>query len=204
MKEKYVDDISEVKDILHRSTRTITLNGLYGISAGLIALMGAYVAKLYVFNNQSFISNLPSELTTESQFKLIIISLCTFLAAASLAFFITKRTTKEDKRTNMSSQSKKLLYHLLIPLLTGGVICILLISMNLVQLIPGMSLSFYGIALISTDKYTFSDLNKLGLAQIILGILAVSFLKYGMVLWMTGFGILHIVYGLFIQYGAKS
>ena len=79
-----------------------------------------------------------------------------------------------------------------------------LISMNLVQLIPGMSLSFYGIALISTDKYTFSDLNKLGLAQIILGILAVSFLKYGMVLWMTGFGILHIVYGLFIQYGAKS
>ena len=204
MKEKYVDDISEVKDILHRSTRTITLNGLSGISAGLIALMGAYAAKLYVFNNQSFISSLPPELTTDSQFKLIIISLCTFLAAASLAFFITKRTTKEDKRTNMSSQSKKLLYHLLIPLLTGGVICILLISMNLVQLIPGMSLSFYGIALISTDKYTFSDLNKLGLAHIILGILAVSFLKFGMVLWMIGFGILHIVYGLFIQYGAKS
>jgi len=39
MKEKYIDDIKEIKDIMNRSSRFISLSGLSGISAGIFALM---------------------------------------------------------------------------------------------------------------------------------------------------------------------
>ncbi len=49
MKKKYIEDLKEIKDIMNRSSRFISLSGLSGISAGITALIGAYLAYKFVF-----------------------------------------------------------------------------------------------------------------------------------------------------------
>ena len=44
MSKEYLDDLKEIKDIMNRSTRFISLSGISGILAGLIALLGLYCA----------------------------------------------------------------------------------------------------------------------------------------------------------------
>ena len=56
-------------------------------------------------------------------------------------------------------------------------------------------LIFYGLALVKASKYTLSDIRYLGIAEIILGILNVFYLRYGITFWALGFGVLHILYG---------
>lgn len=67
-------------------------------------------------------------------------------------------------------------------------------------------LIFYGISLMNASKYTFGDLQNLGLADMILGIIATQFVGYGLYFWALGFGILHIVYGIWMyrKYEAKA
>ena len=47
-----------------------------------------------------------------------------------------------------------------------------------------------------TEKYTFSDIKYLGFSELILGCIALFNIGYGLIFWILGFGILHIVYGL--------
>lgn len=42
--KKYLEDISEIKNMMNRSTRFLSLSGLSGILAGVYALIGSYVA----------------------------------------------------------------------------------------------------------------------------------------------------------------
>jgi hypothetical protein len=42
-------------------------------------------------------------------------------------------------------------------------------------------------------------MRSLGLIEILLGLLALQFTAYGLWLWVLGFGLLHIVYGILIQ-----
>lgn len=42
--KKYLDDISEIKNMMSKSSRFMSLSGLSGILAGVYALIGAYLA----------------------------------------------------------------------------------------------------------------------------------------------------------------
>ena len=44
MEEKYKSDLAEIRDMMHRSSRFISLDGWSGISVGIIALIGGYLA----------------------------------------------------------------------------------------------------------------------------------------------------------------
>jgi hypothetical protein len=59
-------------------------------------------------------------------------------------------------------------------------------------------LIFYGLALVNGSKYTLADIRFLGILDIGLGIAAAFKPEYGPVLWIIGFGILHIVYGIYM------
>jgi hypothetical protein len=51
-------------------------------------------------------------------------------------------------------------------------------------------------ALVNASKYTLSDIRYLGVVEIITGLLASFFIEYGLLFWLFGFGIVHIVYGI--------
>jgi hypothetical protein len=94
--------------------------------------------------------------------------------------------------------SRRLIINLMIPMFTGGLFLLALISKGLVFLLAPVSLIFYGLSLIHASKYAISDLRYLGIAEIILGILSSWWIGLGLIAWMVGFGIAHILYGIYI------
>ena len=91
-----------------------------------------------------------------------------------------------------------MLFNLAIPLLVGGVFCLALLYHQIYVLIAPATLLFYGLGLINAEKYTFSDIKYLGFCELALGCVSLFFLGYGLVFWIIGFGILHILYGLIV------
>ena len=59
---------------------------------------------------------------------------------------------------------------------------------------------FYGLALINASKYTLSMVKYLGMIEVILGLLAMFFFGNGILFWILGFGVLHIIYGTLIYF----
>ncbi len=49
-------------------------------------------------------------------------------------------------------------------------------------------------------KFTFEAVKFLGLIQICLGLVGSYFVAYGLLFWALGFGVAHIVYGIYIYY----
>ena len=50
--EKYLNDISEIKNMMNQSSRFISLSGLSGVLAGIYSLIGAWLAyKTIYFDN---------------------------------------------------------------------------------------------------------------------------------------------------------
>lgn len=204
MKEKYIEDLKEIKDIMNRSSRFISLSGLSGVSAGIMALAGAYFAYQTIFKEQDLLTYGRVELSFEGITHLLLIAIGTLILSAGTAIFFTTRKTKKRNQAIWDLHSKRLLINLLIPLITGGLLCLMLLLKGFAGLIPPLTLIFYGLALVNGSKYTLHEIRSLGVIEIVLGLIAVQFIDYGLFIWAFGFGVLHIVYGLFIQWKYKS
>lgn len=103
-----------------------------------------------------------------------------------------------------NNQAKRLLINLCIPLITGGVLCLLFLFKGFIGLTAPMTLIFYGLALVNASKYTLHEIRSLGIIEILLGLVAVHFIEYSLLLWAIGFGVLHIAYGIMVQWKYKS
>ena len=204
MKEKYIEDLKEIKDIMNRSSRFVALSGWSGICAGLIAIVGSYFAITRIFTNQDYLSYQVIQLPNELILNLVFIAASTFLLALICGLYFTHREAKKHDQAIWDSHAKRLLMNLAIPLLTGGLVCSILLLKGLIGLVAPLSLIFYGLSLINASKYTLNEIRSLGLMEIILGILALSFIDAAMLFWVLGFGILHIVYGIYMQWTTKE
>ncbi|MBT8288390.1 MAG: hypothetical protein KJO00_10240 [Bacteroidia bacterium] len=204
MKEKYLDDLKEIKDIMNRSSRFISLNGASGISVGIIALIGAYFANSKVFNELGNLDLKAIEIPRESLNNLILIAVGTLVLAILAAIYFTTKETKKRNQKIWDMQTKRLVINISIPLVTGGVICLYFLLKGYIVLMAPFTMIFHGLALVNASQYTLKEIRILGLLFIIIGLLAMLFLNLGLLFWAIGFGLLHILYGLFMQLKTKS
>jgi hypothetical protein len=204
MKEKYIEDLKEIKDIMNRSSRFISLSGLSGISAGISALIGAYMAYRIVYTNQDYQEYGRIFLTNESITQLLLIALGTLILAIGTGIYFTTRETKKRNQKIWDVQTKRLLINLSIPLLAGGILCLMLLFKGYIGLVAPLTLIFYGLALVNASKYTLNEIRSLGLIEIALGLIATYFIGFGLLFWTIGFGVLHIIYGIIMQWRYKS
>lgn len=195
MKEKYIEDLKEIKDIMNRSSRFISLSGLSGVSAGVIALIGAYLAYQTVYSNQDYLGYRKAILTTDSLLQLLLIAAGTLILTIVIGIYFTTRETKKRNLKVWDQQTKRLLINLFIPLATGGILCLMLLFRGYIGLVAPLTLIFYGLALVNASKYTLNEIRSLGLIEIILGLIAMQYIGFGLLFWVIGFGVLHIVYG---------
>jgi hypothetical protein len=201
---KYIEDIKEIKDIMNRSSRFVSLSGLSGISAGIIALTGAYAAFQTVYVGQDYFGYSKAIITSESLATLLLIALSTvILAVVSVIYFTTKETKKRNLKI-WDHQTKRLLINLSIPLITGGILCLLMLFKGYIGIVAPLTLIFYGLALVNASKYTLTEIRSLGIIQIILGLIATHFIGFGLLFWAGGFGILHIIYGVMMHLRYRS
>lgn len=196
---KYIEDLRSIKDIMSRSAQFISLSGLSGVSTGITALVGVLIAYQTVFKGQDYLGYHPVALTPTHLNLLLLIAIGTLFLSIAGAIFFTKRKTKMQQISLWDIQTKRLLINLAIPLVTGGLLCLMLLHQGFVGMLPSMTLIFYGLSLINGSKYTLPEIRNLGFIEILLGLLAFQFIGYGLVFWALGFGVVQITYGLIIQ-----
>ena len=203
-KQKYIEDLKDIKQMMNRSSRFISLSGLSGISAGILAIIGAYLAYQTIYANQDYLVYRQAILSTENLSTLLFIALTTLLLSIGSGIYFTTRKAKRNKQKLWDSQTKTLLINLFIPLATGGILCLILLLKGFIGIIAPLTLIFYGLALVNASKYTLEEIRSLGIVEIILGLLGIYFIGYGLIIWTIGFGVLHIVYGIImhLKYGS--
>jgi hypothetical protein len=204
--QEQIDNLEAIKNLMERSSRFLSLSGLSGISAGLIALCGAAIAFFLLGYNIRYSDwGEYQRLCFHNNYARIVLllfidGLATLLLALTLGLFFTVRRARRKGHTVWDASSKRLLFNLFVPLSAGGLLCIILAFKGLFILVAPLTLLFYGLALFSASRYTFDEIKYLGFLTILLGLFGVCFPGYGLVLWAIGFGLLHILYGCIMYF----
>ncbi|WP_396635393.1 hypothetical protein [Maribacter sp. R77961] len=194
--KKYLDDLSSIKDLMSRSSRFISLSGLSGIMAGLYALAGATITYVFLLPKNGEVLTLHSW-----NFKIILgILIAVATLSVITAFLLTSKKAKKNKENIWDATTKRLLVSFLVPLVAGGIYILIKLSSQHYGLTGSLMLIFYGLALINASKYTISNIQYLGYAELILGLICAALPGYGFWFWILGFGVFHIIYGSLIYF----
>ncbi len=203
---EHLDQLKEIRTLMERSSKFLSLSGLSGVSAGIIALFAAllvYFKKEKMVHLGTFQNLLESTIADSSiDFKnyVLKVSLFTLLAALLSGLYFTLNKAKKNNQNVWNSLSKALLINLSIPLIAGGLFILGMMNHGLLWLAPSATLVFYGLALINASKYTVRDVFYLGICEIVLGVLSMFLTGFTLLFWALGFGILHILYGTIMYF----
>jgi len=200
--DEQLNALNDIRKMMDRSSRFISLSGLSGVFAGLTALVGAYLADGEI---KKYLKTGVNEYSSTSlEFDLIKIGVVVLIVALTGGVVFTYRQSKRKNLPIWDKSAKNLLINLFIPLIVGGlfIISLLLVHPNTYGLIAPSCLVFYGLALVNASKYTYTDIRFLGLCEIVLGLAAMFNIGYGLYFWAFGFGALHILYGavMYLKY----
>ncbi|MDR1200700.1 MAG: hypothetical protein LBL58_03585 [Tannerellaceae bacterium] len=192
---KQLEDIKAIREMMEKSTKFISLSGLSGILAGVTAILGAAFAYFYLLRDPS----LTDYSHTQELMILLGDALIVLFISVSFGIYFSWRKARKNKQNLFNKVTLRTLYNLSIPLVAGGIFCLVLLLRGDIRMVIAGTLIFYGIALINVSKYTFDEIHYLGITEIILGIAAAIFVSNGLLFWTIGFGVCHIVYG-FVMY----
>ena len=197
------DTLQEVKDIrqmMERSTRFISLSGLSGVAAGVFALIAAWIARYSIFKNYYIAYDQRGRFDGSSfdtlKIQLIGLAAAVFAAAFLSAFYFTWRKSNKQGVSLWNHTSRRLLWNMVIPLAAGGLFILGMLQYNDWRFVSPACLIFYGLALVNASKYTLTDIRYLGYCEIIVGLINMQWIGFGLYFWAMGFGILHIIYGV--------
>lgn len=202
-----LEALRDIKDIMERSAKFISLSGWSGVWAGSVALIGSYIAKTWLRELPAGYYNVyrdtPSDIVSTEEYnsialRFIVLALAVFLTALAGGAYFTWRKTRKKGQTLWNAASRRMLTHMAIPLLAGGMFSFLFLYNGHEMYIAPACLVFYGLALINGSKYTLSDIRYLGYLQLALGFINMSVPGYGLTFWAIGFGGLHILYGIIV------
>lgn len=192
-------EIGQIKSLMEKSSKFISISGLSGVLIGLYALVGAAFAYVKVYGFASTFAYRDHYVLEESIIcYLLVVALVVLAASLATGLLMAKRKAKRIKQSIWNVTSRALLVAVAGPLVTGGLFSIILVAKGQYGLIASSLLLFYGLALMAGSAYTFKEVRWLGVLEILLGLTALLLPGYGLWFWVLGFGVLHIIYGLIV------
>jgi len=200
--QEYIRDIAEIRSMMERSSKFLSLSGWAGIMAGIYALSGAYIAwKIFDFNPGEIVySTTNSGDLSSGLWKVIFLAFIILILAIGTAIFLSSKKANRRGEKAWNATSRRLLSNMAVPLVVGGILILILFSKDLIGLIAPFTLLFYGLALYNASKFTYDEVKLLGMIQMGLGLISSYFIGYGLLFWAIGFGAVHIVYGIYIHF----
>jgi hypothetical protein len=219
MNENPHEQLKEIRTLMERSSRFVSLSGWTGIMAGIYSILGATAAYFVMGKmNTSVVSaaenletygsgravhyhyaNASNDLFSLGNFLLLGIAVLVILFSAGTAFYHSSAKAEKLNVKLWNSTTKRLFVQIAIPLFAGGIFCIALLYYGNAGLIAPAMLVFYGLALLNGSKYTLKEFHSLAVCEIFLGLVSLLFIGFGLVFWTLGFGVLHIIYGILMQ-----
>ena len=192
----YLKDINEIKNLMNKSSRFISLSGLSGILAGVYALIGAAITYYIVANS------VRGYLILDGNVFKICTAILIMVAVLSIGtgIFLTTKKAKKNGEKIWDNSSKRLVVNFLIPLIVGGLYILIILNQERYGHTAALMLIFYGLALINASKYSIGDIRYLGFTEIILGLICALMPSYGFWFWVIGFGFMHIIYGSIMHF----
>lgn len=195
--QEYEKDLASIRNIMERTAKFISLSGLSGVLAGIYALAGAVAAYFIVHYPVSpFKYRIYSATAPDTLWKLLLIAGAVLIASLATGLYFSNRKAQKHGIKLWTGASKKLLVNIAIPLVTGGLFILIMLSTGHYGLAAPASLIFYGLALIQGSSNTFDEIRYLGFSEIAIGLVSAMLPGYGLIFWALGFGVLHIVYGI--------
>lgn len=200
--QHYIEQLKDIRNLMDRSSRFLSLSGLSGVLAGIYAILGAAGVWVVIQNRKQRYVTLES-----TEFKIIIgIAAAVLVLSVLTGIWLSAGKAKKRKEKLWNTASKRLIINFSLPLATGGVFGVMLLKQQHYGLVSPVTLIFYGLALINSSKYTFDTLRSLGLSFVVLGLINTGFPGYGLQFWTIGFGFFHILYGtiMYIKFDRKQ
>lgn len=201
-----LESLHEIRSIMERSTRFISLSGISGVFVGIFAIIGAMPVVYFFgfgFNIHRFyyyIFNSNGILNYPFIFWIFADAMMVLVLAIGTAVLLTIRKAKKTGQPYFDKTAKRLLVNLFVPLIAGGIFCLVLVYHRGFSLVAPATLLFYGLALFNAGKYTLNDIRYLGLCEIALGLVSSFYVGFGILFWIIGFGLLHIIYGIIMYF----
>ncbi len=196
-------ELAEIKSMMERSTRFLSLSGLAGILAGVYALLAAGLTYFWIYYPGAPFGN-KNSLIQEEQIlnKLVSTALLVLCIAVGTAWFLSRRKSEQKAQQFWTPAGRRFVLALFIPVVTGAIFCLALTLQGQFAFVAPATLIFYGLGLLNASHFTLSDIRYLGFGQLILGLFTGFFPDYGLLLWTLGFGFLHIIYGtlMYLKY----
>lgn len=196
--QEHLDNLSEIRSLMERSSSFISLSGLAGVSAGAVGIITS--AMMYMKFSSFMEYSRGSYITSEKRAELIVygitLSVIALIITFGLVIFFTARKAKKNNLAVWDNSAKRLLVNLFVPLIAGGIFCLILVYHKFDWLVLPSMLIFYGLALINASKYTLGEIRTLGIIEICVGLFATFFIGHSIIFWGLGFGVMNIVYGL--------
>ena len=181
----------------------MSLSGLSGIAAGITAIISGTIAWFHLglaWNHGQVINYNdinPSQAAHEQIIFLLFLGVITILIALIFAYYFTRRNAKKRHLPIWDKTAKLVTFNMGVPLVTGGLFILALVfKFGMYGLVAPAMLIFYGLALVNASKYTVSHTHWLGMAEIAIGLIALMLFTYGLLFWIIGFGLFHIIYGV--------
>lgn len=199
-KDESLAALHEIRSIMDRSARFLSLSGWSGIWAGAIALAGAAIAHIWLQDPAYKYAGKTNEASVgyfdTMTMHFIYLAAGIFLTAFAGGYYFTRRKAKRHGQKLWNNASRMMLVSLFFPMFAGGVFSLIFIYYGCGFFVGPACLTFYGLGLISASRHTLSDIRYLGMFDVALGCAGLFFPGYGLYFWAIGFGVLHILYGV--------
>ncbi len=204
--EEQLEALKDIRSMMERSSRFMSLNGLSGVFVGIFALAGAFAAHLFIEAKDhgqpyyEYIKDADGNMNMSFLTFFILDAMTILICSLGVSSWLTIRKARKQGLKIFTPIGVRLFFNMAIPLVTGGLFCIIMTVHGYAGMVAPATLIFYGMALVNSSKYTYEDIRYLGLMEIALGLIAAIYIANGLVFWAIGFGLLHIIYGVAMYY----
>ena len=201
-KEKYLQQIDDIKHIMESNAKFLSLSGISGIWAGFVALLASFIVLCYFPDINEAVSYISenNHNGVNNVAMLLVIAIFTLIASLVGGYVFTSIKAQKLNHTLWNATTRKITFELFFILATGGIFCLIQMYNGIYFLTAPTTLLFYGIGLFSISKYTVRDIKYLAILMCLLGLANTLFLNAGILFWTFGFGVLHIIYGTSMYY----
>jgi hypothetical protein len=192
MENKPEDALTDIRNMMDRASRFHSLSGFSLVAAGICGLLGIWWVNI-------LLSVTISEGSGAAALRdgIVTAAICTLAAALLCAILFTWLRSRKLGLPLWDAVFRRVSVNFAIPMVTGGILVIAMLFEEEYRFIACSCLFFYGLALMGAGNYTLKEVRQLGLFEILLGVFCLVS-GYPLLGLALGFGVMNIVYGLYI------
>lgn len=192
MEKNPEDALTDIRNMMDRASRFHSLSGFSLVAAGICGLLGVWWVTILLSWPVPRVGGAPV-----LRDQIVTAAICTMVAAVLCAVLFTWLRSRKLKLPLWDAVFRRVSVNFAIPMVTGGILVITMLFEEEYRFIACSCLFFYGLALMGAGNYTLKEVRQLGLLEILLGVFCLVS-GYPLVGLALGFGVMNILYGLYI------